>query len=86
MDIGRPATRPRHKQTHHKIATYILAVDNDLTQMGTATSSHGYKVEESHTSATCRFLSSNPNNSATRIKIMGGKTWNKKWTNGEPME
>ena len=37
-------------------------------------SSHGYKVEESHTSATCRFLSSTHNKSATRLNIMGGKT------------
>ena len=36
MDIGRPATRPRQRQTHHKIATYILAADSGLTQMGTA--------------------------------------------------
>ena len=49
-------------------------------------SSHGYKVEESHTSATCRFPNSTHNKSATRLNIMGGKTWNKDWTNGGPTE
>ena len=49
-------------------------------------SSHGYKVEESHTSAICRFPSSNHNKSATRLNIIGGKTWNKDWTNGGPTE
>ena len=49
-------------------------------------SSHGYKVEESHTSATCKSPNSNHNKSATRLKIMGGKTWNKEWTNGGPTE
>ena len=48
--------------------------------------SDGYKVEESHTSATCRFLSSNHNNSATRLHIMVGTTWNKEWTNGVPTD
>ena len=47
-------------------------------------SSHGYKVEESHTSATCRFLNSTHNKSATRLNIMGGKTWKKDWINGGP--
>ena len=45
-------------------------------------SSHIYKVEESHTWATCRFPSSNHNKSATRLNIMVEKTWNKDWTNG----
>ena len=49
-------------------------------------SSHGYKVEESHTSATCRFLGNNHNKSATRLNIMGGKSLNKEWTNGGPTE
>ena len=47
-------------------------------------SSHSYKVEEFHTSVTCRFPNSTHNKSATRINIMGGKTWNKDWTNGGP--
>ena len=34
-------------------------------------SSHGYKVEESNTSGTCRFSNSNQNKSATRLNIMG---------------
>ena len=37
-------------------------------------SSHVFKVEESHTSATCRFPNNNHNNSATRLNIMGGNT------------
>ena len=49
-------------------------------------SSHGYKVEESHTSDTCRFLGSNHNKSDTRLNIKGGKTCNKQWTNGGPTE
>ena len=49
-------------------------------------SSHGYKVEESHMSATCRFLSNGNNESPTRPKIMGGKNWNKEWINGGPIE
>ena len=36
IDIGRPATRPRRRQTHCKIATYILEADSGSTQMGTA--------------------------------------------------
>ena len=47
-------------------------------------SSHGYKVEDYHTSATCRFPNNNHNKSATRLNIMGGKTWNKEWTKGGP--
>ena len=49
-------------------------------------SSHGYKVEESHTSATCRFPSNGHNKSDTRLNIMGEKTWNKGWTNGGPTD
>ena len=49
-------------------------------------SSHGYKVEESHTSATCRIPNNNHNKSDTRLNIMGGKIWNKEWTNGGPTE
>ena len=49
-------------------------------------SSHGYKVEESHTSATYRFPGRNHNKSATRLNIMGGKTWNKEWNNGGPTD
>ena len=48
--------------------------------------SNGYKVEESHTSATCRFPNINHNKSTTRLNIMGRKTWNKEWTNGVPTE
>ena len=40
-------------------------------------SSHGNKVEESNTSATCQFLHNNHNNSATRLNIIGRNTWNK---------
>ena len=39
--------------------------------------SHGYKVEESYKSATCRFPSNGHNRSATGLHINGGKTWNK---------
>ena len=49
-------------------------------------SSHGYKVEESHTSATCRFPSNGHNTSGTRLNIMGAKNWNKEWINGGPTE
>ena len=49
-------------------------------------SSHGYKVDESHTSATCRFPSNGHNKSATRLNIMGGKTWNKECINGGTIE
>ena len=41
-------------------------------------SSNGYKVEELHTSTTCRFPRNVHNKSATRLDIMEGKTWNKK--------
>ena len=49
-------------------------------------SSHGYKVEESHTSATCRFPRNVHNKSYTRLDITGGKMWNKEWINGGPTE
>ena len=49
-------------------------------------SSHGYKVEEAHTLATCRFPINDHNKSATRLNIMEGKTWNKEWINGGPTE
>ena len=49
-------------------------------------SSHGYKVEESHTSVTCRFPNNGHNKSATRIDIKGGQTWDKGWFNGGPTE
>ena len=49
-------------------------------------SSQGYKVEGSHTSATCRFPNNSHNKSATQLDIKGGKTWNKEWINGEPTE
>ena len=47
-------------------------------------SSQGYKVEESHTSATCCFPSNGHNKSATRLDIKRGKTWNKEWIKGGP--
>ena len=40
-------------------------------------SSHGYRVEELHTSATCCFPINAHNNSATRLNNMGGNTCNK---------
>ena len=43
-----------------------------------------YKVEESHTSATCCFPSNGHSKSAKQIYIKGGKTWNKEWINGGP--
>ena len=49
-------------------------------------SSHGYKVEESHMSVTCRFPSNGHNKSATLLDIKGGKTCNKEWINGGPTE
>ena len=45
-------------------------------------SSHGYKVEELHTSETCRFPENVHNKLETRLDIKGGKTWNKEWING----
>ena len=49
-------------------------------------SSNGYKVEELHTSATCRFPNNRHNKLATRLDIKGGQTWNKEWINGGPTE
>ena len=49
-------------------------------------SSHGYKVEESHTSATCRFPSNGHNKSAMRLNIVGRNTWNNECINGGPTE
>ena len=49
-------------------------------------SSHGYKLEESQTSVTCIFPSTGHNKSATRLKIMGGKTRNKECINEGPTE
>ena len=45
-------------------------------------SSHRYKLEELHTSATCCFPINFHNKSATWLKIMGVKTCNKEWING----
>ena len=47
-------------------------------------SSHGYKVEELHTSEICRFPSNGHNKSATRLNIMKGKICNREWINGGP--
>ena len=44
--------------------------------------SYGYKVEESHTSATCRFQVNGHNKLSMRMDIKGGKTCNKEWSNG----
>ena len=49
-------------------------------------SSHGYKVEEAHMSATCRFPKNGHNKLATQLDIRGGQTWNKEWINGGPTE
>ena len=49
-------------------------------------SSHGYKVEELHTLATCLFPSNGNNKSDTRLNIIGGKTWNREWINRGPTE
>ena len=47
---------------------------------------HGYKVKESHMSATCRFPDNEHNKLVTRLDIKGGQTWNKEWINGGPTE
>ena len=47
-------------------------------------SSHGYKLEESHTYTTCCFLENGYNKLATRLYIKIGKTWNTEWSNGGP--
>ena len=49
-------------------------------------SSNGYKVEELHTSATCRFPNNRHNKLDTRLDIKGGKTWNKDYINSGPTE
>ena len=49
-------------------------------------SSQGKKVEESHMSATCRFPSNGHNKLATRLNIIGEKTWNKECINRVPTE
>ena len=49
-------------------------------------SSHGYKVEEPHTFATCRFPKNGHNKLYMRIYIKGGQTWNKEWINSGPTE
>ena len=49
-------------------------------------SSHSYKVEEYHTSATFRFSKNGHNKLATRLNIRGGQTWNKEWINVGPTE
>ena len=49
-------------------------------------SSHGYKVEEAHTSTTCCFPKNGHNKLATQLDIKGGQTWNKEWINGRPTE
>ena len=41
--------------------------------------SHGYKVEEDHTSCTCRKRAAGHNPAATRADTMGGSQWNKGW-------
>ena len=45
---------------------------------------HWYKVEELHTSSTCRFLKNGHNKLVTRLYIKVGKTWNKECINGVP--
>ena len=40
-------------------------------------SSHVFKVKETHTYATCRYLLDGHNKLATRLDNKGGKTWNK---------
>ena len=49
-------------------------------------SSHGYKVEEAHTSATCCFPNNGQKKLPTRLDIKVGQTWNKEWINGGPTE
>ena len=45
---------------------------------------HSYKVEEAHTSVTCRFPKNGYKKLATRLDIKGGQTRNKEWINGRP--
>ena len=49
-------------------------------------SSHGFKVEESCTSATCCYPVDGHNILATRLDTKGGKTWNKNWIFDGPTE
>ena len=41
--------------------------------------SHGFKVEEGHSSDSCRKRTAGHNTAATRADIMGGSQWNKGW-------
>ena len=47
-------------------------------------SSHGFKVEESHTFATFPYPGNSHNKLATRLETKGGNTWNKEWINSGP--
>ena len=47
---------------------------------------HRFKVEESHTSATCRYPGDGHNKFATLLDTKVGKTCNKEWINGTPTE
>ena len=49
-------------------------------------SSHGFKVKESHTSATCQYLVDGHNKLAMRLDTKGGKTWNRDWINDRPIK
>ena len=49
-------------------------------------SSHGFEVEKSHTSATCRYPVDGHNKLMTRPDTTRGKTWNKDWINSRPTE
>ena len=49
-------------------------------------SSQGFKVEESHSSATCRYPVDGHKKLATRMETKGGKKWHKYWINGVPTE
>ena len=44
--------------------------------------SHGYTVEEAHTSATYCFPKNGHNKLATQLDIKGGQTCNKEWIKG----
>ena len=47
-------------------------------------SSHEFKVEESHTSATCRYPGDGQNKLVARLDTRGGNKWNKEWIKGDP--
>ena len=47
---------------------------------------HGFKVEESHTFATFRYLLIGHKKLATRLDTKGGKSWNKDWISFRPTE